>query len=93
MGAAARARLIAQFLDKDPAPVSYTSSRGFETITGYFKGTQVSIVSIGMVNNVILMLYSSYWLLILVVYAAGSCDDGFLCSRDPRSCPGADGHH
>lgn len=49
VGAAARARLISQFLDMEPAPVTISSSRGFETITGYFKGVHVSIVSIGMV--------------------------------------------
>jgi uridine phosphorylase len=48
VGAAARARLVAQFLDATPAPVTSVSSRGFETITGHFKGVHVSIVSIGM---------------------------------------------
>lgn len=50
VGAAARARLISQFLDTEPMPVTISSSRGFETITGHFKGVPVSIVSIGMVS-------------------------------------------
>lgn len=48
VGAVARAEIIATFLDKDPAPITISSSRGFTTITGYYRGVHVSIVAIGM---------------------------------------------
>ena len=49
VGAESRALLISSLLDSDPLPNIIRSSRGFTTITGSYKGTSISIVSIGMV--------------------------------------------
>lgn len=46
VGHAQRAEKISHFLDRKTH--SITSSRGFTTITGYYNGVHVSIVSIGM---------------------------------------------
>ncbi|KAL0579086.1 hypothetical protein V5O48_002928 [Marasmius crinis-equi] len=48
VGSPSRARLIAKFLDESPKPFKLESERGFLTITGRYKGTPVSIMSIGM---------------------------------------------
>ena len=48
VGSAARAEIIASFLDESPARKRIVSSRGFTTITGTYKGVPVSVVSIGM---------------------------------------------
>ena len=48
VGSPSRATGIASFLDKIPKPFVLSSERGFLTITGRFKGTPISIVSIGM---------------------------------------------
>ncbi|CAA7262381.1 unnamed protein product [Cyclocybe aegerita] len=48
VGTPSRANTIASHLDEKPKPFVLTSERGFMTITGLFKGTPVSIVSIGM---------------------------------------------
>lgn len=50
VGSEHRAEKIAEFLDASPAPKKITSGRGFTTITGYFRGVNVSIVAIGMVS-------------------------------------------
>ncbi|KAK1232767.1 hypothetical protein PQX77_004092 [Marasmius sp. AFHP31] len=48
VGSASRARTLAKFLDESPKPFEFESERGFLTITGRYKGTPVSIMSIGM---------------------------------------------
>lgn len=48
VGSPSRANTIASFLDETPKPFILSSERGFLTITGRFKGTPISIVSIGM---------------------------------------------
>lgn len=48
MGSPSRALIIAEHLDKAPAPFKLTSERGFTTITGRYKGIPISIVSTGM---------------------------------------------
>eukprot|EP01035_Chromulina_nebulosa_P042188 gene42188-57123_t len=48
VGAESRAILISSLLDNEPSPNIIRSSRGFTTITGSYKGTSISIVSIGM---------------------------------------------
>eukprot|EP01032_Pedospumella_encystans_P011311 gene11311-13157_t len=48
VGSEHRAEKIAEYLDASPAPKKISSGRGFTTITGYFKGVNVSIVAIGM---------------------------------------------
>ena len=48
VGSAARAEIIASFLDESPEKKRIVSSRGFTTITGYYRGVSVSVVSIGM---------------------------------------------
>lgn len=48
VGSQSRAEKIAAFLDAEPAPFNHTSSRGFTTITGRYKGVDVSVVAIGM---------------------------------------------
>ena len=50
VGSESRAIKISHHLDSDPAPKRISSSRGFTTITGKYKGCEVSIVSIGMVS-------------------------------------------
>lgn len=50
MGAFSRAEKIASMFDASPAPVRVSSNRGFLTITGYYQGTHVSVVGIGMVT-------------------------------------------
>ncbi|KAF9526790.1 nucleoside phosphorylase domain-containing protein [Crepidotus variabilis] len=49
-GTPSRARTIATFLDETPKPFELFSERGFLTITGRYKRTPISIVSIGMGN-------------------------------------------
>ncbi|KAJ3482536.1 hypothetical protein NLJ89_g12135 [Agrocybe chaxingu] len=48
VGTPSRANTIASYLDEKPKPFVLTSERGFMITTGLFKGTPVSIVSIGM---------------------------------------------
>ncbi|KAG7095308.1 hypothetical protein E1B28_006074 [Marasmius oreades] len=48
VGSPSRARTVAQLLDNVPKPFKLESERGFLTITGRYKGTPVSIMSIGM---------------------------------------------
>jgi len=48
IGSPSRANRIAAFLDSQPKPFVLLSERGFLTITGRYKGTPVSIISIGM---------------------------------------------
>lgn len=48
VGAFSRAEKVATYLDATPPHSVIHSSRGFSTITGFFNGVQVSIVSIGM---------------------------------------------
>jgi len=48
VGSPSRAHGIAAYLDPVPKRFVATSERGFTTITGRYKGTPVSIVSIGM---------------------------------------------
>jgi len=48
VGMLSRAEHIATHLDAFPKPFSLRSERGFLTITGRYRGTPVSIVSIGM---------------------------------------------
>jgi uridine phosphorylase len=48
VGSPSRATGIASFLDNNPKPFVLSSERGFLTVTGRFKGTPISIVSIGM---------------------------------------------
>ncbi|KAF8154900.1 nucleoside phosphorylase domain-containing protein [Crassisporium funariophilum] len=48
VGSPSRANVIATFLDKLPKSFVLSSERGFLTITGRYKGTPISIVSIGM---------------------------------------------
>ena len=48
VGSPSRALIIADHLDKTPAPFKLTSERGFTTITGRYKGVPISIVSTGM---------------------------------------------
>ncbi|KAF8898023.1 nucleoside phosphorylase domain-containing protein [Gymnopilus junonius] len=50
VGSPSRANTIASFLDAQPKPFVLNSERGFLTITGRYKGTPISIVSIGMGN-------------------------------------------
>jgi uridine phosphorylase len=56
VGTASRAEIIASFFDESPAPIRINSSRGFLTITGYYQGTRVSVVAIGMVNCCLTLL-------------------------------------
>lgn len=48
VGTFSRAERIAIYLDASPKPFSLYSERGFLTITGRYRGTPVSVVSIGM---------------------------------------------
>lgn len=48
VGSPSRAERISTFLDASPKPFRLATERGFLTITGRYKGTPVSIVSIGM---------------------------------------------
>lgn len=48
VGSASRAESIASFLDPAPKTFKLASERGFITITGRYKTTPISIVSIGM---------------------------------------------
>jgi uridine phosphorylase len=48
VGDFSRAELIAKLLDPSPEPLKIQSKRGYLTITGCYKGVQVSIVAIGM---------------------------------------------
>jgi len=48
VGSPPRALIIADHLDKTPAPFKLASERGFTTITGRYKGVPISIVSTGM---------------------------------------------
>jgi len=48
VGSPSRANTIASFLDAQPTPFVLNSERGFLTITGRYKDTPMSIVSIGM---------------------------------------------
>ena len=48
VGPSSRAEKIAVHLDASPSPQRLTSGRGFLTITGFYEGTAVSIVSIGI---------------------------------------------
>lgn len=50
VGTTSRAEIIASFFDETPAPIRVSSSRGFLTITGYYQGTRISVVAIGMVD-------------------------------------------
>lgn len=50
VGSPSRAHRIAAYLDASPKPLELSTERGFLTITGCYKGTPVSIVSIGMGN-------------------------------------------
>lgn len=43
-----RAEKYSEFLDKSPEPLKIPSTRGFLTITGYYKGVRVSIIGTGM---------------------------------------------
>jgi uridine phosphorylase len=49
VGSFGRAELIAAYFDKDKPIKKISSSRGFNTFTGFFKNVPVSVVSIGMV--------------------------------------------
>lgn len=49
VGAFARAEIIADMFDKDQPQTRVSSSRGFLTITGHYKGVRVTVVGIGMV--------------------------------------------
>jgi hypothetical protein len=48
VGSPSRARVLASLLDDLPKPLEVFSERGFLTITGRYRGTPISIVSIGM---------------------------------------------
>jgi len=48
VGSPSRANTVASFLDSQPKPFILSSERGFLTITGRYKGTPISIISIGM---------------------------------------------
>lgn len=48
VGTPSRARIIAQYLDKNPQSFEISSERGFLTITGRYLGVPLSIISIGM---------------------------------------------
>jgi uridine phosphorylase len=48
VGSPSRANGIAALLDKEPKPFALSSERGFQTITGRFRGVPISIISIGM---------------------------------------------
>lgn len=50
VGSPARAELIAKNFDADAPTKVFHSSRGFSTYTGYYHGTMVSVVAIGMVS-------------------------------------------
>ena len=56
VGSTARAELIAKNFDSDKPTKVIHSSRGFSTYTGYYQGTLVSIVAIGMVSDKIMEL-------------------------------------
>lgn len=43
-----RAEKFSEFLDQEPKPIKIASTRGFLTITGYYKGVRVSIIGTGM---------------------------------------------
>lgn len=58
VGTTTRADIIASMFDSSPEPIRINSSRGFLTITGYFKGSLVSVVAIGMVCVYFLMRIS-----------------------------------
>jgi len=62
VGSQGRAEKIATFLDAEPAPFKHTSGRGFTTITGKYKGVDVSIVAIGMVRCTTAKDYILIWL-------------------------------
>ncbi|KAJ3851199.1 nucleoside phosphorylase domain-containing protein [Lentinula lateritia] len=48
VGSPSRALTIAAHLDEEPRKFRIESERGFQTITGRYKGTPVSVISIGM---------------------------------------------
>ncbi|KAF8823244.1 purine and uridine phosphorylase [Lentinula edodes] len=48
VGSPSRALTIAAHLDEEPKKFRIESERGFQTITGRYKGTPVSVISIGM---------------------------------------------
>ncbi|KAG8221685.1 purine and uridine phosphorylase, partial [Butyriboletus roseoflavus] len=48
VGSLSRAGQIASYFDPFPGPFSLHSERGFLTVTGRYRGTPVSVVSIGM---------------------------------------------
>ncbi|KAJ4474500.1 purine and uridine phosphorylase [Lentinula aciculospora] len=48
VGSPSRALIIATHLDKEPTKFRLESERGFQTITGRYKGIPVSVISIGM---------------------------------------------
>ncbi|KAF8961180.1 nucleoside phosphorylase domain-containing protein [Flammula alnicola] len=50
VGSPSRANTVAGLLDAQPKPFVLSSERGFLTITGRYKGTPISIISIGMGN-------------------------------------------
>lgn len=53
VGSTSRAEKIAESMDPSPAPRTYSSDRGFTTISGYFNGIYVSVVAIGMVSSLL----------------------------------------
>ncbi|GAA6043978.1 hypothetical protein JCM8097_003417 [Rhodosporidiobolus ruineniae] len=48
VGDPARLHRIKKFLDPEPVPFEHVSARGYTTITGKYKGVDVSLVAIGM---------------------------------------------
>ena len=67
VGHESRGEKIASWLDTNPAPKRYSSSRGFITITGYYHGVMVSIVSIGMVCQHYVYTNSQILVLIIII--------------------------
>ena len=49
VGSEPRLRRLASYFDKDQQVKEFVSHRGFVTVTGYYNGVELSIVSIGMV--------------------------------------------
>jgi hypothetical protein len=91
VGSEHRAEKIASFLDAEPAPKTITSGRGFTTITGYYKGVNISIVAIGMVRIPCFVFLVPCDEMHLPV-GAGPVDDGLLRARNKSGSEGTHGY-
>ncbi|KAJ3845416.1 nucleoside phosphorylase domain-containing protein [Lentinula raphanica] len=76
VGSASRALTIATHFDKEPKTLRVLSERGFQTITGRYKGVPISVISIGMgAPNMDFFIRETREIIIgdMVVVRLGSC--------------------